>query len=166
MSSYRNFVTFLNLCYLFALFYFINFCRLIKLLSASHSLFSSHFFTLSTHPINVPALHTKQHNSHSRLIERTHSMPTHIHNSTCVFGHRAILIKGNRRPLKGVPTKDSTFLGLDVRSPSGCEGLPRRESIEVRGSLQPVSLCLRLLHTQWAHRIGLPDLTCGTLWSS
>ncbi len=41
--------------------YFINFCRLIKLLTSSHPLISTHVFTLSTHFINVPALHTRQH---------------------------------------------------------------------------------------------------------
>ncbi len=35
-------------------------------------------FTLSTNPINVPALHTKQHNSLSSLIERMPSAPIHI----------------------------------------------------------------------------------------
>ncbi len=34
-------------------------------------------FTLSTHPINVPAPDTKQHNSHFRLIVRTRSAPIH-----------------------------------------------------------------------------------------
>ncbi len=51
-------------------------------------------FTLSTHPINVPALHTKQRNSLSRLIERTPSGAMRLRNSTGFFGHRAILMWG------------------------------------------------------------------------
>ncbi len=55
---------------------------------------STHVFTLSTHPINVPALHTTT--QLPRLIERTLSAPIYVSNSTGVFGHRAILMWGDR----------------------------------------------------------------------
>ncbi len=54
------------------------------------------FFTLSAHPICVPALHTIQHNSPSRFIQRTQSAQIHFSNSIGAFGHRAILIWGDR----------------------------------------------------------------------
>ncbi len=70
---------------------------LYQFLSSSHPLLSSQFFTLPTHPVNLPALHTKQHNSQSRLIVRMHSAPINLSNSTGVFGHRAILTMGGSR---------------------------------------------------------------------
>ncbi len=97
-----NFCPFSSLCYLHTLCYFINFCHLIKLSLSyqtfvifSSCLIYSHF-TLSTHPTNVPELHTKQHNSLFRRVGRTSSAPIHLSNSTGVFGHRAILIKGDQ----------------------------------------------------------------------
>ncbi len=64
MLSYQTFATFLSLFYLHTLCYFINFCRLIKLSSpyqtfvmvSSFVIYSP--FTLSTNPINAPAVQT------------------------------------------------------------------------------------------------------------
>ncbi len=91
-----------------------NLCNFSKLVLSTHPLlfyqllspyqtfviFSSFLIyslsTLSTQPINVPALHTKQHNSLSCLIGRTSSVPIQLSKSTIVFGHCAILIWGDR----------------------------------------------------------------------
>ncbi len=73
-----------------------------KFLSHYHTfiIFSSvviySLFTLSMHPINVPALHPIRYNSHSRLIKRTPPAPIHLSNSTGVFRHHAIQVWGNR----------------------------------------------------------------------
>ncbi len=64
--------------------------------------------TLSTHHINLPALHTKQQNSLPRLIERTSSGPIHLSNSTVVIGHRAILIWGTY-PWLGVSLRKTRY---------------------------------------------------------
>ncbi len=99
MLSYQTIATFPSLCYLHTLCYFVNLCHLVKLLSfyqtsvTSHPFQFTHFYVIYA-PINVPALHTKTHDSLSRLIERTSSAPIHLSNSTVVFGHCAILIWG------------------------------------------------------------------------
>ncbi len=80
----------LSICFLL-----LNFCRIIRLLPLSHPLLSP-LFMLSTHPITVPALHTKQHNSYPRLIVHTLFVPIHFSNSTCVFSHRAIVMWGDQ----------------------------------------------------------------------
>ncbi len=53
-------------------------------------------FTLSTHPINAPAVHTTHNNSYSRPIVRTLSAPIYFSYSPGAFGHRAILTWGDR----------------------------------------------------------------------
>ncbi len=64
MLSYQTCVTFLSLSYLLTLCCFVNFSRLIKPLSSYQyfAIFSPFgiysLFTLSTHPINAPAVHT------------------------------------------------------------------------------------------------------------
>ncbi len=80
-----------------------NFCRLIKVLSSYRTfvIFSPlviySLFTLSAHPINAPAEHTTITTlSLSCLIVRTLSSPIYLSNSPGVFGHRAILMWGDR----------------------------------------------------------------------
>ncbi len=64
MLSYQTFATFPSLFHLHTLCYFINSCSLIRLSSSYQPsvIFSSlviySLLTLSTHPINAPALHT------------------------------------------------------------------------------------------------------------
>ncbi len=53
------------------------------------------------HPINVPALQTKQQNSYARLNVHTLSAPIRFPNSTGVFGHRAILVWWDRGMAEG-----------------------------------------------------------------
>ncbi len=72
--------------------------RIIKLLSFSHPLLSSHFYviyaphkcTCTTHLTTLLSL------SLSRLFESTPSAPVQVSNSTGVLGHRAILMRGDR----------------------------------------------------------------------
>ncbi len=103
-----------NLCYLIkrlqlfpacfflhTLCYFINFCRLIKLSSSYQTFVIFSLLTLPTHPINVPAVHTILNTTLSCLIVRTPSAPIHLSNSPGVFGHRAILIWGDRDMIGG-----------------------------------------------------------------
>ncbi len=103
--AYTVFVS--NLCYLIKLVlsthlcYFINLCRLIKLLSSYRTfvIFSPlviySLFTLSTHPTNAPAVHITN-TTLSCLVVRTLSVPIYLSNSPGVFGYRAILIWGDR----------------------------------------------------------------------
>ncbi len=83
--SYRTFANFPSLFYLYTLYYFINFFRLIKLSSSYQTFvtFPPSLFTLSTLPI-------------SRLIVRTLSAPMYFFNSTGVFGHRALVFWGGQ----------------------------------------------------------------------
>ncbi len=96
MLSYQTCVTFLSLSYLLTLCFFLNFSRLIKPLSSyqNFAIFSPFviysLFTLSTHPINAPAVHTTN-TAFSPLLSCAH-----LSKSPGVFGHRAILIWGDR----------------------------------------------------------------------
>ncbi len=82
--------------YLITLSYFINFRRLSKLFPPSHTSLCTHVFALSTHPINLPALHTRS----------THLTPVlthacHIRKYTFQFNRRLwpschFVIEGSR----------------------------------------------------------------------
>ncbi len=78
---WATYVILSNFCHFFQLVlsthsvFLINFCRIIKLLSSSHPLLFTHFLRY-LHPMNVPAVDTTEHNSLSRLVERTPSAPT------------------------------------------------------------------------------------------
>ncbi len=69
-------------------------------------------FTLSTHSICVPALHTKQHNDRYRLFVRTPSAPIQLLLTIVVFGHRTILIWGDRDMAEGFLVEHSDTLHL------------------------------------------------------
>ncbi len=93
--SYQTFITFPSLSYLPTFVALSNFCHLIKLLSFSHPLLSIYFLRYLTTYKCTCCPHHKQ-NAYSRLIVRTLSAPIHLSNPTGVFGHRAILIWGDR----------------------------------------------------------------------
>ncbi len=115
-----NFCNFPSLSYLLTLCCFFNFCQLINLLSSYQTSVISRFviyslFTLSTHPINAPAGHITKHNSYARLIVRTLSVPIYLSSSPVLFGHRAILMWGDRDMAGGIPDEQPvTFKCLSL----------------------------------------------------
>ncbi len=93
--SYQTFVTFPSLSYLLTLCCFINFCHLINLSSFYQASVIFLPFVIYA-PYKCTCCTPHKHNSLSCLIVRTLSAPIHFPNSTCVFGHSAILIWGDR----------------------------------------------------------------------
>ncbi len=101
--SYHTFAAFPSLFYLHTLYYFINVYRLIKLAWSNQSfvifslfLIYSFFFRY----LRTCTLH-HTHNSNSCLIVRTLSTPIYLSYSPGVFGHRTILIWGDRNKAGG-----------------------------------------------------------------
>ncbi len=77
LSPYQSFVVLSNFCHLLAPCYLFTF----------YVMYTPHKCTCCTH---------HEHNSLSCLIVRTLSAPIYLSNSPGVFGHRAILIWGDR----------------------------------------------------------------------
>ncbi len=102
MLSYQTSATFPSLFYPHTLCYFTNVCRLIKLSSSyqpfvifSPFVIYSLFYVIYASYKCTCCTHHK-HKSLSCLIVHTLSTPIYLPNSPSVFGHRAILMWGDR----------------------------------------------------------------------
>ncbi len=94
-------------------------------------------FTLSTHPINVPALHTKQHNSYSSLIERTSSR-TLSQTNRCLWPPCHSDVGGSRRGWRFLLGQTNTLythshrhLALHLRYPGPPTFIPQCDDIQL-----------------------------------
>ncbi len=86
------------------------FRQIFKLLSFSHPLLSTHILVIYT-PYHCTCCTHHRHNSFSCLIVRKLSAPMYLSNSPDVFGHRAMLIWGDRG-MAGVSRRTTCYLQM------------------------------------------------------